>query len=340
MQTDEHKGVLGWRRPAVGKLLPGLWVALVIAFAATFVAEHSGGPQLLYALFFGIAFHFLVAHPKSAPGIHFASRTLLRIGIAFLGVRITLWQMANLGWWPIVIVCVGVAATLLFGLLCARLMGRTQIEGWLSGGAVAICGASAALAICSVLPKSQDTDRFTLINVVGVTTLSTLAMIFYPPLALWIGLTPEQTGIFLGATIHDVAQVVGAGYMVSPATGNVATFVKLLRVTLLVPVVLSISLAYHTPGTAGHAGERVPLVPLFLVGFTVLLLANSFGLVPAAVHGSLDSFSRWCLVTAIAAIGIQTSFQDLAKVGWRAVAVLVVTTMFLAGLVLALLRFT
>src|SRR5208283_3707648 len=118
----------------------------------------------------------------------------------------------------VAIVIVGVATTILFGLFLARRLGLSPMFGVLSGGSVAICGASAALAIASVLPQDKDRERDTILVVVTVTARSTLAMILYPILATSIGLDHRHAGVFIGGTIHDVAQVVGAGYMISPET--------------------------------------------------------------------------------------------------------------------------
>ena len=315
-----------WCPAFVPTLMPGLLTALTVAFAATFVAEHYGGPQFLYALLFGMAFNFLADEPKSRPGIDFAGRQVLRFGVALLGVRITLGQITALGLTPVLLVGVGVASTILFGLWLARLLGRPSAEGVLSGGAVAICGASAALALSAVLPRNEQSQRFTLLTVVGVTALSTLAMIAYPLLVKALQLDPAYAGIFLGGTIHDVAQVVGAGYMISPQTGDTATFVKLLRVALLVPVVLLVSLAFRNR----QGGAGAPIFPIFLLGFIALMAANSLGLIPSAVADVLSAFSRWCLVAAIAAIGVKTSFGDLRQLGWQPVIMLVADTLFLA----------
>ena len=114
-------------------------------------------------------------------------------------------------------------------MLLARRLGLKPLFGVLSGGAVAICGASAALAIASVLPRNDTRERDTILTVVSVTALSTLAMILYPVFATSIGLDHKQAGIFIGGTIHDVAQVVGAGYTISNETGDIATYVKLLQ---------------------------------------------------------------------------------------------------------------
>lgn len=312
---------------------PGLLTAATIAMAATFVAEHQGGPQLLYALFFGMAFNFAAEGAKVKAGIDFASRTVLRFGVALLGARITLEQITALGIAPVVLVVSGVVGTILFGAMLGRLLKRPVVEGLLTGGAVAICGASAALAIAAVLPRNEENQRFTLFTVVGVTTLSTMAMIVYPSVVKICALDTHGAAVFLGGTIHDVAQVVAAGYLISPQVGDSATFVKLLRVATLMPVVACFGLMFRAQG--GDAGARPPVLPGFLVGFMALMALNSLGWLPASLAHGLSDLSRWCLVVAIAALGVKTSFQQLARLGWRPVFMLVAETLFLAALILA-----
>ena len=315
---------------------PGVLTAITIALAATFIAEHQGGPQLLYALFFGMAFNFAANGEKVKAGIEFASRQILRFGVALLGARITAEQISGLGAVPIMMVIGGVVLTILFGALVGRLLGRPKTEGLLTGGAVAICGASAALAISAVMPKTEENQRFTLFTVVGVTTLSTVAMIAYPAIARALDLDPGAASVFLGGTIHDVAQVVAAGYMISPEVGDGATFVKLLRVAMLLPVVLVFSLVFRT---RGEGGARPPLLPGFLIGFAILVVINSLGIIPKPVTDAASHLSRWCLVVAIAALGVKTSLQQLASLGWRPVLMLAADTVFLAGLILGGLLF-
>jgi len=309
---------------------PGVLVSFTIALAATFIADNHGGPTMLYALLLGISLHFLAEEGRCQAGVEFSARSILRLGVCLLGARITAEHVVALGMGPVITVVLGVASTLLVGWGLARLLGLGKDLGFLTGGAVAICGASAALAIAAVLPRHPHAERQTILTVVGVTTLSTLAMIVYPLLVGALELSQVGAGIFLGGTIHDVAQVVGAGYMISPETGEFATFVKLLRVAMLVPVVLSLSLVFR----ADAGGERPPPLPAFLVGFIILVAVNSTGLIPEALGDAISTFSRWCLVTAIAALGIKTSFQKLAVVGWRPVALLVLETLWLGGLVL------
>lgn len=319
-------------RGQIPLLWPGVLTAITIAFAATFVSEHQGGPQLLYALFFGMAFNFAAQGEKIKAGIDFTSRQVLRIGVALLGARITLEQVRTLGGSAVLLLAAGVLCTLLCGVLLSRVLKRPLAEGVLTGGAVAICGASAALAISAVLPRNDENQRFTLFVVVGVTSLSTVAMIAYPALAKALVLDPNAAAIFLGGTIHDVAQVVAAGYMISPEVGDTATFVKLLRVAMLLPVVLMLSVLFRAQG--GGQGPRPPLLPLFLVGFGALMVMNSLGWIPAALTQAATGLSRWCLVVSIAALGVKTSFQQLAALGWRPVFMLVIDTLFLAALIL------
>ncbi len=326
--------VHAWFKTQAGKF-PGALVCVTIALAATFVSQNYGGPQLLYALLLGLSFHFLTEDKRMKAGIDFCSRSVLRFGVALLGARITLPQIAKLGLAPALTVSAAVLSTILFGLLLARLLRRPREEGLLSGGAVAICGASAALAISSVLPQSKENERYTLLAVVGVTVLSTVAMILYPFAARGMGLNAAQAGVFFGGTIHDVAQVVAAGMLLSPETGDTATIVKLFRVLLLVPVVFAFALIYRRHPHNRVEGERQPLVPLFLIGFALLVALSSLGAIDAQLTQQAGAASRAMLVVAIAAVGVKTSFQDLGKLGWLPVAMLLAETLFIAAFVLA-----
>jgi uncharacterized integral membrane protein (TIGR00698 family) len=320
------------------QLLPGSSLACVIAMAATLVSTLHGGPLLLYALFFGLGFHYLSNEAATKPGIEFSSRTVLRLGVGLLGARITATQIAGLGWSTAAIVIGAVFTTMLCGLLLGRRLGMDRAQAVLSGGSVAICGASAALAISAVLPRTKESERFTLMVVVTVTVLSTLAMVIYPLIAKLLDLPPELAGLFLGGTIHDVAQVVGAGYMLNQETGDYATIVKLFRVSMLAVVVVVVSSLFKRQREASESTFSTPkqaLVPWFLWVFVALVIINSVGGVPAVVQTGLNDISRACLVVAISALGVKTSFRQLAQAGWRPFALLLVETLWMACFVLA-----
>jgi uncharacterized integral membrane protein (TIGR00698 family) len=314
---------------------PGLAVSATVAVAATFLSLHYKASAMLFALLLGMALNFLAEEGRCLPGIQMASSVVLRTGVALLGLRITISQVQALGWGTIVLVVASVALTIAVGVLVARAMKLGSAFGTLTGGAVAICGASAALAIASILPKHKNAERDASFTVIGVTAMSTLAMILYPIAVGALGWDHHSAGIFLGGTIHDVAQVVGAGYSVSVDTGDTATIVKLLRVAMLLPVCIVIGLLLHVRGS--EAAHAAPVLPWFAVAFAILVGIASTGWIPAAVIDFGSVVSRWFLVTAIAAIGMKTSLKSLVDMGLRPVMLVVIETLFLAGMVVGVL---
>jgi uncharacterized integral membrane protein (TIGR00698 family) len=312
--------------------MPGLLLSATIALAVRFVSDRLGGPAMLYALLFGMAFNFLTEDERFARGIRFASRNILRFGVALLGLRITTGEVMDLGWPVVALIVASVVATILIGGLIGRAFGLQGGQSILSAGAVAICGASAALAISSVLPSHKDHERNTILTVAGVTALSTVAMVLYPVFVTYLDYDNATAGDFLGATIHDVAQVVGAGYIISDQTGEISTLVKLIRVACLVPVVITVSLIMQRRRSPEAGNE--PLLPWFLVAFVVLIVVNSLGWVPAEAHTLLTPVSSWSLLTAVAALGVKTSLKSLADVGPAPVGVMLIQTVFLAVFVI------
>ncbi|MBV0893571.1 putative sulfate exporter family transporter [Paracoccus sp. Z118] len=321
-------------RPA--DLFPGFAVSALIAATAQFLSEHYGAPAMLLALLLGLALNFLAEEgTRTAPGIAVTARTVLRLGVALLGARISAGMLAQLGWPLVLLVIGGVIATILFALLAARVVGRRWRFALLTGGSVAICGASAAMAIAAVLPRHERSERDLVFTVLAVTVLSTVAMVIYPMLADPFGFDDRTAGVFLGGTIHDVAQVVGAGFSISPEAGETATLVKLIRVAMLAPVVLVFSVIIRAQGQAeATGGKRPPLLPSFVVGFLLLAAANSLGLIPAALAEAAGAVSRWCLLISIAAVGVKTSLGKMLEVGGGAIALLVIETLFLGTWIL------
>lgn len=326
-----------WARVRV--VSAGILVSATVAMAAMFLAIHYAAPVMLFALLLGLAFAFVYQDGgRCVDGIEFASTTILRIGVALLGVRLTFDQIAAFGWLPVILVIVSVFATLGFGLVIARALGQREQLGLVSAGSVAICGASAALALSSVLPRNQRLESDTILVVVGVTTLSTIAMVVYPIISVATGFDETTAGYFLGATIHDVAQVVGAGYSVSEQTGDISTFVKMLRVAMLLPLVFGVVIVLRARG-ANSMRNTVPL-PMFLLVFAALVVVNSAGWLPSSVVESMSTASRWFLVTAIAALGMKTSLRSLFHVGVRPIILIVSETVFIASFVLIVLSLT
>jgi uncharacterized integral membrane protein (TIGR00698 family) len=324
------------------RVWPGWATCVLIALAASFVAALHQGPPMLYALLFGTALHCQSPEDRTVAGVDFCSRTLLRLGVGLLGARITWEQVHGLGWPTVLVVLGAVGSTLLCGRWLARALRLPWAVGVLAGGATAICGASAALAIAAVLPPAREgetpNERHALVIAVMATLLSTAAMLAYPLLAQQLQLSPAAAGLFLGGSIHDVAQVVVAGYSISPATGDAASLVKLLRVSLLVVVVLGVSIACRAP--AAQAARPRPmamrlggLVPGFLWLFVALAALNSLGLL-RPLQDQLQLASRACLMLGVAGLGMKTSFPHLASAGWRPVLLMLMTSAWLAGVTL------
>lgn len=332
---------------------PGVVMSALVAVAALFLSEHYSAPVMLFALLMGMAVNFLSEDGRCKPGIEFVSKQVLRWGVALLGLKITASQVQAMGWQPVLMVVLAVALTIIFGIVVARAMGFQKFFGLLSGGAVGICGASAALAISAAFPNHPQKERATLFVVISVSTLSTVAMVLYPMVVHWLDLDPMNAGFFLGGTIHDVAQVVGAGYSMGQQTGDSATLVKLMRVAMLVPVIAFAAWMTHSQykqssqvstdtdtdtDTAAIAPQRPPLLPGFAVVFVMLIVVNSLGALPHELVTAGNNLSRAFLIGAMAAIGIKTHLKDILSVGWKPVILMVLETLFLAVLFYAMMN--
>jgi uncharacterized integral membrane protein (TIGR00698 family) len=318
---------------AAARLYPGATVSAVFGIAAFAISARYGAPAMLLALLLGLAGHFLYEFDRIRPGVDWAARAVLRLGVALLGLRIAFADVLSLGVAPISVVLAAMAVTLVSGVAIARWLKLSSAFGALSAGSVAVCGVSAAIAISSVLPRRDDADRELAVTIAGVTTLSTVAMILYPLGNLILHLTDQEMGVILGGSIHDVAQVVGAGYSVSQRAGDTATFVKLLRVSALLPMVVAI---YYWIGRQDRtvAVGRGQYLPPFLIGFFVLAAVNSLHWAPRSAINAGVSASQWLLLISIAAIGIKTNLRKIVDVGWRPFALLVTQTLVMLAMVL------
>lgn len=318
---------------------PGFGIATITGMAALFLSEHYDAPAMLFALLLGMAISFLYQTDGICKcGIDFAASTLLRAGVVLLGLRIALGDLIVLGWQTAAMLAFAIFSTIILGIVLAKTVGLQKRFGALTGGSVAICGASAALAISTILPAGKNHERDTLLTVIGVTAMSTIAMIFYPIIAGQLNMSDADAGIFLGGTIHDVAQVVGAGYSVSSDAGDLATLTKLVRVAMLMPVVLIMMvIVKRVHSITRDCDGSMPKLPLFLVGFVALMLLNSFVSLPEIVVDSGTQLSRFFLVVSITAIGMKSNLGKLAEVGMLPIVLIVTETVWIALLILGYL---
>ncbi|MEW5686085.1 MAG: putative sulfate exporter family transporter [Pseudomonadota bacterium] len=312
--------------------LPGLAVTALATLAAAYVSDHYGAPLTLMALLFGLALNFLGSDARLAPGLAFASRTLLRLGIVLVAARVTLAEIAHLGPIALLALAVIVAATLLSGLAAARAIGHSPAFGVLGGGAVAICGASAAMALASLLGERRASQTQLTLVLVGVAAASAIAMTLYPLIAHALGFTEAQAGFMLGASIHDVAQAVGAGYAVSPSAGDTATIVKLARVAMLAPAMLVVSAFIPREPGARILGFALPW---FVAGFFGVAAVNTLGWIPAAAAKASADASAALLACAVTATGVRSNLQALTGEGLKPLVVIVVATLVALGLATA-----
>lgn len=316
-------------------VLPGFALsALVAAIAvaiAPFVARAVPIPAMVIALFIGIALNPIAHRPLFQPGIVFCLKVLLRWAVALLGLRVALGEILALGLATAVLVVIAMVVTIVAGFLLARWFKQAPGYGALAGAGTAVCGASATLATSIVVPDYKGKEADVAFVVVAVNALSTLAMVLYPLICTALGFDDQATGIMLGGTIHDVAQVVGAGYAVSDSVGNTAVIVKLFRVFLLLPMVLAIGWYFARHAVTSDAA-KIPF-PTFALVFVVLCAVNSIALefpaiapAYALLKAPLVEASTWGLLIAIGALGLGTSLPAIAALGWRHIATVTGTT--------------
>ena len=329
------------RTPAVRwrDYLPGLLVAVLATLAAASLSDRYGAPLTLLALLIGLAMNFLSVDRRLTPGLTLASRELLRWAIVLVGARITVAQIIALGPESLVAVVAIVAVTMGAGVLAARALGFGAPFGTLSGGAVAICGASAAMALSATLGERRVRQAELTMVLVGTSAMSSAALILYPAICELFKLNNLQAGFVLGASIHDVAQTLGAGYAFSPAAGETATIVKLARVALLAPVLALVALAFPQPLKISGGKRAAPLLPWFVAGFFVVAGINSIGTMPSQVSSFAASLSSWMLAVSVAATAIRSPLGEILKTGPKPLLVGIVAsiTSLSAALAFALL---
>lgn len=335
--VSEYKDsiLLNTIRSQWSSLFPGVMITCIVAVTAYFLASQYSTPAMLLALLLGLTVSFLGEDGRAVNGIEFSAKRLLRIGIVLLGARVSASLIAGLGVKYIALVMVGALLTILFGLMLSRILNQRLRFGLLTAGSVAICGASAAMAIAALFSDDGRGEERLLFTIVGVTLLSTVAMITYPLLVRFLSFDDIAAGVFIGGAIHDVAQVVGAGFTVSDEVGETATLVKLFRVAMLAPVILISSIAINRYSKVDTSGSRTPILPRFVIGFIVLATLNSLGLIPDSLVSLISQASSWLLLMAISAVGMKINLKRMFTVGGPAIILIVSETLFLAGLMVA-----
>jgi uncharacterized integral membrane protein (TIGR00698 family) len=316
-----HKTVAAWR------CVPGLAVCLVIALISIWLAQFAG-TGIVWALVLGIAVASTFAiRPEFLPGIELASKHVLRIGVALLGLQISQATLHALSFAGIAWLCACVVLILAAGWIAGPLFGIARELSMVLAASVAICGASAAAAFAMVFLSGDNSKRDVGCTIGLVSLLSMAAMLVYAPLTHVMGLSSQAAGFVLGGSIQEVAHAVAAGYSVDADAGNVATLTKLMRVAMLAPML------FVCGAVAARSSGRssLPLPPWFLVAFAGFALLNLLGFVPKPLEALSAAISRFCLVAALAAIGIMLPWRSLVSYGWQPLALLFLLSVLLFG---------
>lgn len=331
-----------WAPDNLRRSAPGIALCAAIAAVAYYLDTHSmlrfGAvwvPPLILTLVIGMALQPLSTKAVLKPGLEFSGRTLLRVGVALYGARLTLGQLVDSGALPVIIAIAAVGCTIVFGAWAARFFGLSRDFGLLTGCATGVCGAAAAMAASAVLPKHENSDRDLAFTVMGVNFLSTVVMVIYPALHDVLRFSLFEMGVFLGGAIHDVAQVAGAGQTMGPQVLSDSIITKLLRVAALLPAIAGI--AWWVTKSGGPQSSARPTPPVFLFGFLALVVLNSLGVVPPEVRDAVGVISSFLIITAIAALGMKTSLMALARIGIGPVMLLITETIFIGLLVVSLI---
>ncbi|MGL6042791.1 MAG: YeiH family protein [Sandaracinobacteroides sp.] len=328
-----------WKSPA---FLAGVLLCALLAKLAVLASSLAGLPTMLVVLALGMGVR--LASPRltawCVTGIAFTSTTVLRVGVALLGFRVVLDDLLALGVAAVGLVLISVVATVVGGYAIARLLRQPADLAAVSATSVAICGASAALAASAAVPRRPGLERETVLVILIVSLLSTAAMLGYPLLAQALQLDADATAMLIGAAIHDVAQVAGAGFAVSEETGVRAITVKMVRVACLLPVVVGIAfLSLGKADTAGQKGKRWRAIrpPTFLVLFFLFAVATSTALLPTSVSETAGTAASWLLAAAVGAIGLKTGFGELKAARPSLAAALCLQTLWQLAVVVGLI---
>lgn len=328
-------------RGHLGSLLPGVALAATIAVVA-FAARHLPGlgafSPMIIAIVLGMAFHNLAGTPaKAKAGVGFSMRTVLRFAIILLGLQLTAAQVAEVGFTGVAIIVATLLATFTFTLWLGKRIGVERPLAELIAAGTSICGASAVIATNTV---TRAPDEDVAYAVACVTVFGSIAMFVYPLLPGVLNLGPHAYGLWAGASIHEIAQVVAAAFQDGQQAGEFGTVSKLTRVMMLAPMVIALGLAARRRAKASgkeHSGAAAPM-PWFVLGFIAMVGFNSVIDVPAEAKSMVVTLTTFLLTMALAAMGLETDFRKLRAKGVRPLVLGLCAFLFIATFSLMLVK--
>ena len=318
-------------------LLPGLILTAGIAGIALFIGQATGLKSLnplLISVLIGIGWRQASGSLKlTQPGVQFAMKRILRLAVILLGLRLSLAEVMAVGPAGLVIVATSTISTFYFTCwLGGQLQVGRRLTQLIAAG-TSICGASAVVATNAVVDGSEEDMAYAISTITG---FGTLAMLTYPVIGNLLSLTPETFGIWSGASVHEVAQVIATAFQAGPVSGELATVVKLSRVLLIIPIMLSLGWQSRRCLNSPNQTRTLP-IPWFVVLFGVLVTINSLGIIPATTQVSILQLNQFLLCMALAAMGLETSLNQLLKLGLKPIYLAGISWLFLAGVSLSMI---
>ncbi len=332
------------------RLVWGVSLSVVLAIAAMWIGElpfapftlsgnrHPLEPVMLAILLGMLIANMMVLPAHLQPGIKFSVKKLLPLGIILLGARLDFMAVLKVGTTGIVLSIATIVVALLMFVGFVRMEWVPRKLGVLLGVGTAICGGTAIVATAPVIDAEDSDVSFA---VATVTVLGLVAMFLLPVLGHTLDMRDQIFGIWAGLSIHQTPQVVAAGFSYSDVAGDNATIVKLARVSLLAPVVAAIGLLYARRKAAGAslgAARLIKLFPIFVLGFLLMALLRTMGWLPHSVVSWCDKISRFLIVVAMAAVGLETTFASLRRTGLRPFLLGALASLVICLLIIVALR--
>ena len=303
------------------EFLHGILIILLFALAAFYIGDFEVVKSMSFSpMIVGIVLGMIYANTLRAtlpatftPGIQFCSKRVLRLGIILYGFRLTLQDVTEVGIPAIIVDALMVTITICGGVMVGKWLKMDKEISLLTSVGAGICGAAAVLGAESAL---RVKPYKTAVAVSTVVIFGTISMFLYPVLYRngVFSISPELMGIFTGASVHEVAHVVGAGNAMGESVGSVAIIVKMIRVMMLVPVLLVISYTVARKASQSDAPGKIN-TPWFAILFLVVIVLNSFIPLSDSVRNGINTFDTFLLTMAMTALGAETSFDKFKKAG-------------------------
>jgi uncharacterized integral membrane protein (TIGR00698 family) len=319
-------------------IVPGIVLVTMItavAFSARNVSGFALFSPMILAVVAGMIYSNVLGTPVHAKaGIAFSQKRLLRFAIVLLGFQLTLGQVVSIGAGGVGIVAATLGATFVFTITLGRLIGVDAKLAQLIAAGTSICGASAIVAT-NIVTDARDED--VTYAVASITLFGTVAMLGFPLMAPMLGLDQQAFGLWAGASIHEVAQVIGAGFQNGTQSGEIATVAKLTRVAMLAPMVVALGLMARRKNSSEVAAR--PPMPWFVAAFVAVVALNSLVTVPAEVKSAMALATTIMLTMGLAAMGLQADISQLRSRGLRPLALAFCAFLFIGGFSLMLVKF-